>query len=165
MSIAASAPAWLVVCLVALLAIAAIEDGWRLRISNLIVLGIAVTGITAIAMAGIGWSLWQPLVVAAAILAVGTPLYSAGWMGGGDVKLLAASALWFDLDGAWKMLVAVALAGGVVALCALVLQRFAFSPAVRERVSMLQRGRGVPYGIAVAVGVASTVIAGRSALL
>lgn len=155
MTIATAAPAWLVGLLLVLLTIAAVEDGWRLRISNLVVVGVAATGIAAIAYAGIGWELWQPLLLASAILVVGTPLFAAGWLGGGDVKLLAASATWFMLDGGWRMLVAVALIGGLLTLIALLLRRF----RPRESsIALLQRGVGVPYGIAIAIGVSSIIL-------
>src|SRR5688500_3694517 len=123
MSIATAAPAWLVGILLLLLAIAAVEDGWRLRISNLVVLAVAATGVAAMVFAGIGWEFWQPLLLALAILVVETPLFSAGWLGGGDIKLLAASATWFMLDGGWRMLAAVALIGGLLTLVALLVRR------------------------------------------
>lgn len=158
MSIAVAAPAWLVGLLLVLLMIAAIEDGWRLRISNLIVFAVAATGVAAIAFAGIGWEAWQPLLLAVAILVVGTPLFAAGWLGGGDVKLLAASGTWFMLDGGWKMLATVAIFGGLLTLVALALRRFRPS---ESRIALLKRGIGVPYGIAIAIGVSATIFWSR----
>ncbi len=162
MSLAAGAPAWLVALLFILLALAAVEDGWRLRISNLIVLGVAATGVAAMILIGIGWNAWQPVLLALVILAVGTPLFAAGWLGGGDIKLLAACGLWFTFDGGWKMLVAVAIAGGVLTLLAIIIRFFRIPDSLRERVGLLRRGVGVPYGIAVAAGVVAVVIIARS---
>lgn len=162
MSLAAGAPAWLVALLFILLALAAVEDGWRLRISNLIVLGVAATAVAAMVLAGIGWGAWQPFLFALVILAVGTPLFAAGWLGGGDVKLLAACALWFTFDGGWRMLVAVAIAGGVVTLVALLIRLFHIPDSLRTRVAFVRRGVGVPYGIAVAIGVAAIMVQARS---
>lgn len=158
MTIAVAAPAWLVGILLSLLALAALEDGWRLRISNLIAVGVAASGVAAMALAGIGWELWQPLLLALAILVVGTPLFAVGWLGGGDVKLLAASATWFMLDGGWRMLVAVALVGGVLTLIALLLRRLRPS---ESPIALLRRGVGVPYGIAIAIGVSSIILWSR----
>lgn len=155
MTIAMAAPLWLVILLIALLAAAAIEDGWRLTISNLIVLGVAATGVAAMMFSGIGWEAWQPLVLALGILVVGTPLFSAGWLGGGDVKLLAASASWFMLDGGWKMLVAVAIVGGLLTLVALLLRRLRRTD---NRIALFRRGVGMPYGIAIAIGVSATIL-------
>lgn len=160
MSIAADAPAWLVGILLILLAIAAIEDAWRLRISNLIVLGVAASGITAMVWTGLGWKAWQPLIMAVAILAVGTPMFAAGWIGGGDIKLLAANLLWFTLDGGWKMLVAVAVAGGILTVLTLILRFFRRS-GPDEKIAIFRRGISIPYGIAVASGVAATILWSR----
>ena len=148
MTIAAAAPAWLVGILFLLLGLAAVEDGWRLRISNLVVLGVAISGLAAMAFAPIGWDAWQPLLLVVAILAVGTPLFAAGWLGGGDVKLLAASGTWFMLDGGWKMLATVALA----------LRRL---HRTESNIALFKRGIGVPYGIAISIGVAATIVAAR----
>lgn len=158
MTIAAAAPGWLVGILFVLLAVAALEDGWRLRIANLIVLGVAATGVAAIFFAGIGWEAWQPLLLAMAILIVGTPLFSAGWLGGGDVKLLAASGTWFMLDDGWKMLTAVAIIGGLLTLLALLVRRFRRTDS---GIALFRRGVGVPYGIAIAIGVSATIIWSR----
>ena len=158
MTIAAAAPAWLVGILFLLLALAAVEDGWRLRISNLIVLGVAATGVAAMALASIGWGAWQPLLLAVAILVVGTPLFAAGWLGGGDVKLLAASGTWFMLDGGGKMLAPVAIIGGLLTLVALALRRLR---RVDSGIALFKRGVGVPYGIAIAIGVAATIVWAR----
>lgn len=165
MTIATGAPGWLAALLFLMLAIAAIEDGWRLRISNLLVIGIAATGVAAIILAGIGWSAWQPVALSLAILVIGTPLFAAGWIGGGDIKLLAASATWFMLDGGWRMLVAVAIAGGILTIVALIVRLFPLPAGVRDRVALFRRGSGIPYGIAVALGVGSIVSATRSALI
>lgn len=164
MTIAMGAPGWLAALLLLLLALAAIEDGWRLRISNLLVIGIAATGVAAIVLAGIGWAAWQPVALSLAILIVGTPLFAAGWIGGGDIKLLAASATWFTLDGGWRMLVAVAIAGGILTLFALAVRLIRLPQSFRDRVALLRRGSGIPYGIAVALGVTAMISFTRSTL-
>jgi prepilin peptidase CpaA len=161
MTIAAGASAWLVGALILLLTIAALEDGWRLRISNLIVLGVAATGAAAIIDSNIGWGAWQPILLSAIILVIGTPMFAAGWIGGGDIKLLAASGLWFTLEGGARMMIAVAIAGGLLALVALAIRRFKLPARLRQRVAMLRPGSGVPYGIAVAAGVTMAILAAR----
>ena len=89
------------------------------------------------------------------MLAVGTFMFGRGWMGGGDIKLLAASALWFDLSDGWKLLVAVAIAGGMETLIS-----HAASPAAlagrrsAARPCCCGGARAIPYGIAIALGVA-----------
>jgi prepilin peptidase CpaA len=63
-------------------------------------------------------------------------------MGGGDVKLAAALALWFSPVSILKFLVLMSLAGGVLTLAVLAWHR------ARNR-----EGRPeVPYGVAIAFG-------------
>jgi prepilin peptidase CpaA len=111
-NLATEAPQWLALILAILLVVAAAEDAARLRISNVTVLLVLVGAVAAAAVAGPEVGLWQNLVVVLALLAVGMPMFAAGKLGGGDVKLLAAVGLWFDFKGALWMLIAVAIAGG-----------------------------------------------------
>jgi prepilin peptidase CpaA len=155
MNLLASAPGWLAATFLVLLLIAAIEDGWRLRISNLTSGAIALGAFAALLLVGPAIGFWQNLVLFALVLVVGTFMFGRGWMGGGDIKLLAASALWFDLANGWKLMVAIALAGGLEALIVIGLRRLIRADSIRPRVLLLRRGEGIPYGVAIALGVAS----------
>lgn len=69
--------------------------------------------------------------------------FRVGMMGGGDVKMIAALALWLPLGVLLRMLVLMSLLGGVVTLAMLIDHR-------------LRRARGgdaieVPYGVAIAM--------------
>lgn len=152
MNLAAEAPGWLALVLALLLLAAAAEDAARLRISNVTVVLVVVGAIVAAIAVGPEFRMWQNLAVFAALLAVGTPLFAAGKLGGGDVKLLAATGLWFDLGGALGMLLAVVLAGGVLALLILAVRLFGWSEGVLRRVQVLRPGAGIPYGVAIAAG-------------
>lgn len=154
MNLLASAPGWLVAILFTMLALAALQDGWRLRISDWLSAAVAIGAFVAMMIAGPEAGIWQNFALFVAVLAVGTFMFGRGWMGGGDVKLLAASALWFDLSSGWRLLVAIALAGGVEALAIMIVRRMPFSEAVRRRFLLLQRRGPIPYGIAIALGVA-----------
>ena len=63
-------------------------------------------------------------------------------MGGGDVKLAAALALWFSPASTVKFLVLMSLAGGVLTLVVVALHR------VRGRAGRPE----IPYGVAIAFG-------------
>ena len=156
MNLLASAPGWLATILILLLLAAALQDGWRLQISDWISVAIAVAAFGALALAGPIFDLWQNFVLFAAVLAVGTFMFGRGWMGGGDIKLLAASALWFDLSSGWRLLVAIAIAGGLEALTVMILRRLNWPDSIRQRAVLLRRGEGIPYGIAIALGVVLT---------
>lgn len=161
MNLALTVPQWLAMLFAVLLTLAALEDVWRLRISNWICAAIIVTAFAAVIVAGPVADLWQNVVVFAGLLAVGTPLFAYGKMGGGDVKLLAATGLWFDLAGAGRMIVAVMLAGGVVAIFVLMLRAIKWSQEQRDRIAILRVKGGIPYGVAIAIGALATLAIGR----
>ena len=154
MRLLAVAPDWLAAILLLLLIVAAIQDAWRLRISDWISGLIAIGAFVALAIDGPVSGLWQNLLLFAAVLAIGTFMFGRGWMGGGDIKLLAASSLWFNLTDGWKMLVAIALAGGVETLVIMIVRRLPWSDDKRAKALLLRRGGPIPYGIAIALGVA-----------
>ena len=155
MNLVGLAPLWLISALLVVLAAAAVEDGWRLRISNLIPLTIIIIAIVAIVIAGPRMALWQNLTLFAALLVIGTFLFSARLLGGGDVKLLASCGLWFDLSGGWRMLVIVAIAGGILAM--LILSIKLVAPESARRWIPLKPNSGVPYGVAIAAGTAVAI--------
>ena len=157
MNLAADAPQWLALIVAVLLLAAAVEDAVRLRISNLIVLLVIVAAVVAAGIAGQELALWKNLVVFLGLLAVGTPMFAAGKLGGGDVKLLAAVGLWFDFTGALWMILAVAIAGGLLALVILILRSFGWSEEIRRRVVVLRPRGGIPYGIAISAGALITM--------
>lgn len=153
MTLLTSAPGWLAAILFLLLLIAALQDIWRLEISNWICAAVAVCAFLAVAIGGPIIGLWENLLLFAAVLGIGTLLFARGWMGGGDVKLLAATALWFDLDQGWKMLVAVAILGGLETLIVMLLRLLPWPSRIRQGVESLRRDEGIPYGVAIAAGV------------
>jgi prepilin peptidase CpaA len=150
--LAAEAPLWLAGIFALLLVAAAAEDAARLRISNLLCVAILAAAFIAIAIAGPERALWQNVLVFGTLLTVGTALFAAGRLGGGDVKLLAATGLWFDIRGGAVMLTSVLLAGGVLALVILAFRLFHWSDNALGRVRVLNAGSGIPYGIAIAIG-------------
>ena len=157
MNLALTAPTWLAILFAALLALAALEDLWRLKISNWICAAIIVAAFVAVVVAGPVADLWQNVVVFAGLLAIGTPLFAYGKMGGGDVKLLAATGLWFDLAGAGRMIVAVMLAGGAVAIFVLMMRAIKWNQEQRDRIAILRVKGGIPYGLAIAIGALATL--------
>jgi prepilin peptidase CpaA len=79
--------------------------------------------------------------------------FSRGWIGGGDAKLAAATALWLGFAHLPDYLIYASLFGGALTLLivqfrALPLPRAFVGREWAERLH--QRGAGVPYGIALA---------------
>ncbi len=96
----------------------------------------------------------QSAALGCAALAGGVAMFAAGWIGGGDAKLLAAASVWLGLPAIAPFLVFTALAGGALA-CALMVLRGAPLPVARGPawVSRLLKPKGdVPYGVAIAIG-------------
>src|ERR1700732_1700735 len=136
----------------ALMAFAASSDLFTMTISNRVTL-ILVAGFFTLALYS-GMSL--PAVMwhagaALAVLAVAFVFFARGWIGGGDAKLAAATALWLGFDHLLDHLTYASLLGraltlGLLQLCLLPL------PAVMARHAWVERlhdqQTGVPYGIA-----------------
>ena len=130
--------------LAVLLVIAAVVDVRTFTISNRLNLTVAL-------LAPLYWwsvplSPWPgvaiQLAAGAAVLALLAAAFYAGMMGGGDVKLTAALALWFSPAVTMKLLVLMSIAGGVLTLVILGWHRF------KQR-----EGRPeIPYGVAIAFG-------------
>jgi prepilin peptidase CpaA len=141
----------------ALVIIAAFSDAVSFTIPNRVSLLLAATFIPA------AMSVGQPigeiglcLAVGATALVVAIGMFAAGWIGGGDAKLFAASALWLGLPGAPTFLMFTALAGGALALVLMNARTpwfrsyFTSGPGWLARLAMPDAG--VPYGVAIAAG-------------
>ena len=83
---------------------------------------------------------WQ-VGVAALVFAFFVGAFALGQMGGGDVKLIGALALWLPLTPLIWMLVVMSLVGGVVTLLLLIEAR------LRRTTTRLE----IPYGVAIAI--------------
>jgi prepilin peptidase CpaA len=133
---------------------AGLMDLVTLKIRNVLVLAIGIAWLLLAPLAGfspeeIGWS----VAVAALVFALTFAFFALGWIGGGDAKLAAVAALWFQPDEALLFFVYAALFGGVLTLVILQL-RMRMLPAALGRVpwiAQLHDARaGVPYGVAMA---------------
>jgi prepilin peptidase CpaA len=138
----------------ALMAFAASSDLFTMTISNRVTLALA-GGFVAMAFIS-GMSPSDVLAHAGAgatVLAVTFLFFARGWIGGGDAKLAAATALWFGFDHLLMYLLYASVFGGVLTL-AMIRFRLMTLPQVfadQEWVKRLHRPEGgVPYGIALA---------------
>ena len=139
----------------AIMAFAAASDLLTMTISNrvslLLVAGFATLALTT----GMDWtSIGMHLLAGATVLMVTFALFAFGWIGGGDAKLAAATALWLG----WSQLLSYALysslLGGILTIALLTLRAAPLHPPflVREAwyVRITDKGTGIPYGIALA---------------
>src|SRR6516225_8790902 len=123
----------------------------------------------ALALLGIAVQFVSPMHVTESLLAATVlfllliVIYQRGWIGGGDVKLLAALAIGLPLMGVIQLLTITALVGGVLALVHLMMRLLPYpklAPAgssLVRRVYAVERWRNLrhaplPYGVAIACG-------------
>ncbi|HXF53733.1 MAG TPA: prepilin peptidase [Hyphomicrobiaceae bacterium] len=136
------------------MAFAGAMDLLTMTIPNRISLALLAAFPCAALAVGMPWStfVWH-LGAGAAVLALGFLLFSLGWVGGGDAKLLAAAALWLGFDNLLSYAVLVSILGGALALLVLSYRMFVpplwiAHPAWAARLH--DRKTGMPYGLALA---------------
>jgi prepilin peptidase CpaA len=139
----------------ATMAFAASSDLLTMTISNRVTLTLLVGFFALAAVTGMGLEeLVSHVGAGLAVLAVTFVLFSCGWIGGGDAKLAAVTALWFGFDQLLAYAIYASLLGGVLTVAVLRF-REAPLPKILEGQEWLQRlhrlDSGVPYGIALAV--------------
>lgn len=155
-------PTTLLGVLMLLLAAAAVQDVYQLRISNLFPVTVFLLFPVYAIAKGPDATIWQNGVVFLAILALGILAFGAHWLGGGDVKLLAATALWFDISGGAWLIGAIAILGAVIALIFILFRRVIPEPVLlRSGMVSLKRNGPIPYGIGIAGGAIAAILAGQ----
>ena len=142
----------LLALLAILLIVAAVIDVRTFTISN--GLNACVALLAPVYWWSIGLPLWPDaaiqVAVAAAVFAALAATFYIGMMGGGDVKLAAAIALWFKPVTTLKFLVIMSLAGGLLTLVVLLIHKKRANPPLDEEGKVMRPE--VPYGVAIAVG-------------
>lgn len=97
--------------------------------------------------------------LAAAVLAAALVPFARGWMGGGDVKLLAAIALWAGPAQLPAFLLVTSFAGGLLAMLMLGGHQYGIAAACRmaglPRLGDAFLDRAIPYALAIAAGAAA----------
>lgn len=137
----------------------ALAAGWDLAsytIPNRISLALIVSFLAFVALAGMPLpSLGSHLAAGAVALACAFGLFAAGYIGGGDAKLFAATALWFGFTDLLSYTLVAALFGGVLALSVLAARRVPLPSALHNQAWLMRLydGRkGIPYGVALTAG-------------
>ncbi|MBA3526268.1 MAG: prepilin peptidase [Pseudomonadota bacterium] len=140
----AGLPELLLVLLALLVLVAAVIDIRTFTISNR--LNLAVALLAPLYWWSMSLPLWPDVAiqlgVAGAVFALLAIAFYTGMMGGGDVKLAAALALWFSPASTVRFLVFMSIAGGVLTLVILLVHRAREKPGRPE----------IPYGVAIAIG-------------
>ena len=134
----------LVAILAAMLIVAATGDLRTRTIPNWLNAAIALGAIPFWYASGL--SIWPEvalqIAVAAGVFVLFAIAFHLGAMGGGDVKMVAALALWLPLGAVIKLLVIMSLAGGLLTVAMI----------LRDRISKPGKQLEIPYGVAIAFG-------------
>jgi prepilin peptidase CpaA len=153
-----------------LLAVGAASDVAMHRIPNALVVGIAATGLLGALLAtgavGVGGST-VAIVVAAVVI---WPAWTRGWVGGGDLKLGAATAAWLGVERLPAYVVASAVVVGLVSIVCYAASAQAVRSQVRRHLALAARGGAfsapigsetgrvqVPAGVGFAIGALATI--------
>lgn len=137
-----------------LMLIAAVSDLLTMKISNYLTAGLLISFFLMAYLIGMPWQdlAWASLC-GLAVLLVTFGMFAMGWVGGGDAKLVSASALWMGWSLLLPYLVIASLFGGVLTIILLVFRRFGLPSFLAGRawaMRLHQPRGGVPYGIALA---------------
>lgn len=150
-----------------LLVAAALWDAVTLTIPNYLVLAV-------LALYAASWTVsfdlsdvLFDLLAASIVFAVCFVLFALGWLGGGDAKLAPGAVLWADYDGFLGFVIAMTLAGGILAIVLLILRAgLRTAGASQERLPLVLRWASpVPYGIAISAGAILVIWLQNSATL
>jgi prepilin peptidase CpaA len=136
---------WIFIAMLAAALVAAAIGDWRRRtIPNWLNGAIALLAIPF--WWSVGLSPWPGIALQVGlglgVFALFAIAFRFGAMGGGDVKLAAALALWLPAAGVAKLLVIMSVAGGVLTVAMVIAHRAAKAAGQPE----------IPYGIAIAFG-------------
>ncbi len=140
----------------ALMAFAGAMDLFTMTIPNKVPLILLAGFICLAPFTGFDWMqlAWHTGVAGAALL-LGLFCFAMGWVGGGDVKLFAATALWLGHEHLFEYALIVSILGGLLTFI-IVFGRMMPLPGLLVRLPWLARlhdsKEGVPYGIALAAG-------------
>jgi prepilin peptidase CpaA len=156
----------LLLLLPVLLAYACFSDLFTMKISNRVCF--FVLGLFPVAALAAGMALSEigmHLLAGLAVLAVSFTLFALGKVGGGDAKLVAATAVWFGFDMVLEYIALSCLFGGGLTLGLLFARQQPLPAGMMERawiVRLHEPTTGVPYGIA--LGIAALIMLPGSAV-
>lgn len=143
------APVILLGLLVLILVSAGIEDARIREIANWKNAAIALLAVPW--WFAMGLNPWPDMAlqlgIALGVFALFATAFHFGMMGGGDVKMIAALALWFPFDKLVSLIVIMSLVGGALTLVMLI------DKWIRRRSEQPE----IPYGIAIAIAALLTL--------
>ena len=138
----------------ALMVWAAVSDMMTMKISNKVSLALLILYMFMAIVTGQSWAdIGYHLACGGLVLLITFSMFAFGWIGGGDAKLAAATAIWFGFADVMAYVVVAAAFGGLLTLFLLQFRRFSL-PEFLTKQAWIARlhspTTGIPYGIALA---------------
>lgn len=142
---------WLLVAVFpACVLMAVVEDFRFMTISNSLSLTLVIGFIPVSLMAGLPFDdIFDHYLIGFIFLIVGAVTFMFGLIGGGDVKLMAAIAVWLNPADFGAFLIVTALLGGGLAIVVIVMRRFSSISSKSAKFPWLNADEGLPYGLAI----------------
>ncbi len=139
-----------------LMAYSAASDLFTMTIANWISIALVAGFVLVATLAGMPALdiLTNHLACGFAVLVLTFTLFAFGWIGGGDAKLAAATAVWLGWHNLLDYGFEASAIGGALTLAILVWRKYEMPPILMRRVWIARlhsATNGVPYGIALAV--------------
>ena len=142
------------------LLLAATTDITLRMVPNFICLSLAIDGLIG---RGVGYTLPTSLLAMSCVFVPAIVCWRHGLMGGADAKLLAAVSLLVPAGAVPSLVLAIAISGGVLAICYWALKhcialpklvpcKRAFYRILRAERYRIHRGFSIPYALAIASG-------------
>lgn len=139
----------------ALMAFAALSDLFTMTISNRVSLALIAVFLPFAFAAGLsGLEIALHLACGGAVLVLTFLMFAFGWIGGGDAKLAAATAVWMGWQHISDYGTTAAIIGGGLTLLILGVRAFplpVWALGIEWITRLHARNAGVPYGIALAI--------------
>ena len=135
---------------------AAVSDMLSMTIANRVSLILIATFAVVAPMTGMDWATygWH-FAAAGLVLSVTFSLFALGAMGGGDAKLLAATALWMGFSGELvAYLVNASIIGGLLTLLLILYRGSSLAVLTGNNVFLRHFANdklGIPYGVALGI--------------
>lgn len=134
---------------------AALNDANAMKIPNRIPLIVLAAYFFMVPFTWAGLPVFlEHLTVGLVLFSVGFAMFAFGWMGGGDSKLLAATAFWFTWPDAFAYMIYTALFGGALTLFIMLGRSYIPVKVITSQwaQTMFKDETKIPYGLALAAG-------------
>lgn len=152
---------FIIVCIFAgTMLAAACKDAATMKIPNWISLALIAGFVVVQPFLFQGWDILAThLMVGGVFFLTGFAMFAFGWLGGGDAKLMAATALWWQWPDAITYISFTTLIGAALGIVLLIRSKFLPIRILTSQIplAMFKEERNMPYGLALAAGALLTL--------